>query len=207
MAGRRKCVGVRRTAHIIADRVQEIRERWNNRLTFPLTKLGERYVRGQLQLRLRGQCGITPFFLSIERRDHEGAQDGEREAECHIPIGHDENEGVVFVFTVKLVENGEWIVRRIRSIVRLEPFENATRIFGQDSLYFSTITGDFVFTPRLLSSSRESDPSLMVKSILVTGEQPSDVIQAGPQVDGRSPRRSLRNEAEFPVWCGTRQAL
>jgi hypothetical protein len=113
-------------SHIVSDRVQEMRERRNNRLTFPPTDLCERYIRGELQLCLRCFHGVHPFPLFVKAADDERSRFG-RERGPQIPETNDQNQRLVFVFAIKLIEDEKWIIRRIRSVVWLEPFDEITR--------------------------------------------------------------------------------
>jgi len=168
-------------SHVISDRVQKMRERWNNRLTFPPTDLGERYVRGELQLWLRCCHGVHPFPLFVKAADDERSKFG-RERSSQIPETNDQNQRVMFVFAVKLIEDEKWIVHRVRSVVGLEPFDEVTCGGRIDPLYLSTVTGDFVFGSGLLSTDGEGDRSLVASPICIAGEHPDQVIEHRPQM-------------------------
>ncbi|HZW92152.1 MAG TPA: hypothetical protein VFF64_04190 [Candidatus Eremiobacteraceae bacterium] len=177
----------------ISNFVQKYRQDWDNRLTFPPTDLCERYIRGELELRLHCQWKAMPFCLSIKRRDRRGSQDGEGNADGQVPCTHDENQCVMFVFTVKLVQDGEWIVRRIRSLVRLELFNESTGIGGLNSLYVSTVTGELLFL-RLLSEDWKRDSGRIIEPMLFTRKHPGDVFQTGAQVVDDLPSENPESE-------------
>lgn len=163
-------------------------ERWNDRLTLPPTDLIERYIRGELQLGLRCQWKPgkpLPFHLFIERvsaADHERAERGEFEGDVRVPRANDQGKSLVFVLAVKIVQNRQRIVRRIRSVVRLEPINQGDGILRGDSLYLSTVSGQFLFCRRLDFGDGKTNPSLMTGSIVVVREHPCNVIERGSQM-------------------------
>ncbi len=94
----------------------------------------------------------------------------------------------MFVFVIKLLKDGKWVIRRIHSLVRLEFFneiESGNRSIVQNSLYLSVVTGDFVFvagSKRIDGENRKANPPGVLVPVLSIGEHPRDVFQRGTEM-------------------------
>jgi hypothetical protein len=124
----------------ISDGLGELRQRWNNRLVLPFTKLPERYLGGELRI----HCHISstrnvacklcvlvdfPYHVSIK------AQVESRINESQLPM---------LICSVHLMNDKKGIIERIRSFVRLQTLDQCFGSFA-DSLYLSIVSGKFMF--------------------------------------------------------------
>jgi hypothetical protein len=134
--------------------------------------------------------------VNIEARDHPTTYG--REREVHIPNTPDENEGLVFVHSIQFVSYCERIIRRSRGMVRLKPLDESTGGSRLNSLYLSTVTTDFGFLPRFFSQNRKADSALMGSSVLVTGQEPSDMIKREPKMMRNSPGDCFESKRDLP---------
>lgn len=111
------------------------------------------------------------FFAAASARallsmsDDRPSERAKRNAKLPLVAGVDKHELLVFVHTIQLVEDGKWIVRRIRSVVGLESFDKAPRLTGCDALYFSVVTGNFSWFRRSAHADREFKQRLIVQSV------------------------------------------
>jgi hypothetical protein len=172
----------------ISHCVQKLRERWDNRLDFPISELGERYLRGDVRLLLHCSCsggelmGRKDFplteleksqdtlWLSVGRKIHYGT-------------ASDDGQFSMLIESVHIVDDAKGIVNGIiPSVVRLNPFDDVTDADFRNSLYLSLITSQFIFCRRSISQDRKSDGVFVVQPIRVTGEVPCDVIHARSQM-------------------------
>lgn len=153
-----------------------MRERWNNRLVFPLTKLRERYLSGNLEICLWCRLGRKRVFIGFKTSE-DSPQGKPRNDKLCIEARDHQHEGVMLINTIQLMDDGKWIVDRVRSLVRLQISDEFERGSVGDPLYVSVVTGLSLFIRRI-NKDRKSNRSLVVSPVIVTGEAPRDVIQA-----------------------------
>lgn len=165
----------------LSNFVREMRERWDNRLVFPLTKLRERYLSGHLEICLFCRIGRKRVFIQFKRADDFGREETFRDNKLSIEARDNQDERVMLIHTVQLVDDGKWVVDWIRSLVRLQISDEFERGGVGDPLYVSVVTGLSLFVRRS-EIDRESNCSLVVSPVIVTGEAPRDVIEAGTPV-------------------------
>lgn len=142
------------STELISERLDRIRceteqllKKHEERLRFPLAKLGERYVKGQLCLhvhfkranRLHDSDSATCAVFHCA----EGLATG-----VHKPLEQvliDSHQFPVFVELVQQVNLQERMVEEINSVVWLQTVNSCQRGEAGDALYFSTETGMFHF--------------------------------------------------------------
>ena len=183
----------------VSDFVREMRERWNNRLVFPLTKLRERYLSGNLELATVCRLGGKRILIGYKSADNSPEDKSPGNDELCVEARDNQDERVVLVHTVQLMDDGKWFVSRIRTLVWLQIFDESTCGAVGDPLYVSVVTGLSSFIRRS-DQNRKSNQSRMLSPVLITGETPCDVIEAGtPMVNDLARKRaeSRRDDSIF----------
>ncbi len=169
---------------------EQIVERWDKRLRFPLTKLGERYVNGQLSVHIHyGRPG--------------GANDSHSSA-CAILhsvkplatvadssgkwLSHDINQFPVFVELVDNVNLQKRKVASVPSLVWLQTIDSCQRRDAGNALYFSTKSGMFNFAvglpDALLGRLANRELDLGGESLPAFGcrELPNEMVEGASKV-------------------------
>ncbi len=123
----------------ISDVLRKLKQSWNDRLILPLSKLPERYLRGELGVHchISDLNGNAKICLSLYFPNHLRTQvkvEG-RGDECEFPM---------FIGSVHIMDNEQWVVQRVRSHVWLQTVDQCCRA-GADALYLATISGKFTF--------------------------------------------------------------
>ncbi len=174
----------------ITNGIRELRKHWDNRLTFPLADLGERYLRGDLSILL--DCashygklgGRRSFSLRVLRQgiNHPRIKYGSG-GKCDIGATDDNDQFSVLIESVHIMNNAQRVADRVvSSLVWLQLPDEMRNISISDSLYFSVITGKFIFRGWGINQHRKPDGVLVIPPISDTGEIPGDMIQTRPQV-------------------------
>ncbi len=184
--------------NVILDRVQEMREDWDNRLTFPPTKLGERYLKGKVHLQLICRGWGKDFLVNVRSSDDCPLKKLEGNRKAHVPTALNEHECLVFVYSVKVVEDDEWIIKRVRSIIGLEFLDQAPSVGRSDSLNLSVVTGEFLWLPRFCSADRECNQSLVLPPILLARQKPNEMVQDRTQMVGDFPGKNTEARRDLP---------
>lgn len=175
------------------NRVVEFHQSLNDRLDFPPTEIGKRYLRSKLTVALELECNI-----------------GGRKLGMYALVGHDEkahlwreipaprrngqNQLSVFVGDVHFVKDENGIADRIGGIVRLKAFNEEPHFTISNSLYLSVVSGNTVFIDRFLVKDRELNSSRMVSPVLFCRELPCDVVKAGTQMMDNFPSEHTKAE-------------
>jgi hypothetical protein len=131
----------------ISDDVRELRERWNNRLVFPLSKISERYQRGDLCIHLHlliaptGNINIAnQYRICVSLlRDRPGSD---------LITGHNQHQFVMLVDSIKFMDYKERVVHRLRTVIGLQFLDSCLSNGRDNALYFSLISGEFLFLRR-----------------------------------------------------------
>ena len=192
----------------IVSRVEKVHQRWNNRLTFPITKLSECYLGGHVGIHLdcsfRGSdvFGQGKFSISIANYSDDVLGTG-ASGEFKVCAGVNDNEFPVLIESVHIVNDAERIIDRVApSLVWLESFDDSENVGIRNALYFSVVSAQFVFRKRFVPKNRELNGGVVVASRLRAGEVPHDMIQAGAQMvhdlTGKD-TESLRNRQCFVI--------
>lgn len=171
----------------IIHRVQQVSQRWDNKLTFPITKLSERYLRGDINLNLECSLGsgdLGPgkrFSISITKYG-QNVLDRSAGRKKQVRVGINNHEFPVLVESVHIVNDAQRVIDGvIPSLVWLVPLNESENIGIRNALYFSVISSQFVFRQRLPKNG-ELNGVLVKSSRFGTGKLPDDMIQARPQV-------------------------
>jgi hypothetical protein len=206
------------------NKVRELMEKWDKRITLDNLRLVERYLKGELEVHIllrlsveSGQAGefaaILTYFEPIARAEQDRSSKcrdiapGECSANqtgipCLVKGGindshsHD-GQPTVFVDIVKFVENPEVLVP---TIVWLECLYDAYSARG-NSLYFSKRLG-FVFGASLADHKGDLPQSplrQLVKSGTFLGNLPDQMVESAAQVmDGiaKSQQEPIRNRGD-----------
>ena len=170
------------------DRLMQLRETWNNRLVFPLTELGKRYLRrdyGVLVDCLVNQRQVSrsqSFTLAVFNHDASNFGAGTY-GNDHTSARDDDCEFPVFIKSVHVVNNTDRIVSRVApSVVWLHTSDEEKNLGIYDPLYFSIVSANFIFRKRLYPQDREFDSVLESLPVLGSREMPCDVVEARPHL-------------------------
>jgi hypothetical protein len=167
------------------DLVKKLRESRNDRLGLPLSKMPERYARGDFAL--ISQCS-TNFHLLAEGKFSLLIQFNLPNQIG--PVGWSRDKGgrnyncqlTVLIESIHIVDDEKKIIREIGpSIVRLQIIDKLSHLRTCDSLYFSVVLSDFVFLQGLSLKHGELKPIRFLPSV-AAGEVPNDVVKAGAQM-------------------------
>lgn len=195
----------------LIHKIDELMQRWDDRLTLHGSVLSERYVEGKLSVHVHVRCfrpgnKAIEFCAIHERTDQLGTAEGKVAYVDTLPGGKaqtsaaqgapDDIKHLVFVPIVERVEDLEGMRGEvIPSLVRLKPLDCFHCRLAR-SLYFSPARG-FVFIS--LPEDRElgSSGSCLGRSAAVNYQLPSQVIKRGPQIvrqvpyDGAQAKRRI----------------
>jgi hypothetical protein len=172
----------------IIDGIKQLHERWNNKLSVPVSELGERYLRSNLSvvlycsLRDAQFSGGHRFSLTILKHIGDDFQTGSgRERE--ISATCDDHQFPVFIESVHVVDDTNQVVCGVgTSEVWLEAINESEDVGTRNALYFSLVSAQFVFRKRRLPKNRELKCFRVIAPRFRCGEVPNNVIQARPQV-------------------------
>lgn len=161
--------------------VRKLREDWDNRLCFPPRQIAERYLRGDLAVLVEfplefGGHGNLPRKVCAHLSH-------QLQRSLHVSRGMGNNKFAMLVDNVHFVDGPERITGRGISVIRLQFLDELERSAVGHSLYFSFVTGEFLFRrwPRIKNGEFEILPISGLSSGIV-GEFPNDVIHARPEM-------------------------
>jgi hypothetical protein len=183
--------------HNNSDEARKYRQVWNDRLSFPLSFLQERYIHGRATVLFDGilrdgeQLGRFSFLV---------VHDSFRCFRTVLPMdAHKDNcEFPMFVESVHVVYDEKRVVERLGGIVWLQALDSRENLRVVNSLYFSLVSGNFRFVGWPTVKHGKLDTIGGTGSIGVTGELPNQMVKAGTQVvDGFSGKDTE------PQWKGT----
>lgn len=171
----------------ITNSVQQLRQRWDHKLVFPISELGERYLRMDLGIILdcslsSGEfCGGQRFPLAI--RHYTGnARDRSPRRKEDIGACCDDQEFPVFIKSVHVVDNAKGIIDSIQPpVVGLQLFNQRKDPGIINALYLSVVSGLFFFRQRP-AKDREFKHVLVIPPCGSAGKVPDDMVKAGAKV-------------------------
>jgi len=170
----------------IANSVQKMRERWDNKLVFPISKLGERYLGGDLAIVF--DCSLKRpnifsgdrFSLCVSRYDPDKVC-GEL-GEFNARAGRNDDQLPVLIKSVHVMDDAERVIDSgSPALVRLEFFDQGPNSDVRNSMYFSLVSSQIVFRHRL-GENRKLQRVLVQGLAGVVGENPDNVIERRTQV-------------------------
>lgn len=171
----------RKTIDDLHDVVVKLRQSWNDRLDFPPTEIPERYLRNVTMIGLEFSLQISGFdFVVWGLISHDLRVDGGGNVD--LSIGAKEDQLSVFVEDVHLVKDKEGTVDRVGGHVRLQIPNQGKGVRVCDSLYFSFVSGRFLFTDRLTLENRKLDQIEKLLPVGIRGKFPDNVVKAGSQM-------------------------
>lgn len=161
--------------------VAKLSEAWNNRLVFSAPELPKRYMGRYLAIHLHGLLILNErpraFCLLVihERPECLGSE---------LPAQNrkDNYEFPMLVESVHIVDDEKGTVLRVRSNVWLKLLDECLRVNVRDSLYFSLISGKFVFANRRPVQHGKLDSIGMVNPVGIAGQLPDQVVITRPEM-------------------------
>lgn len=170
----------------IPDRVRKMYERWDNHLVFPLSNSCESYRSGHLQFYLQVKPLSVAFVLHVQadvNRPHCG-EEILWQLDTHVESSHHQDNGAVLINAVQRVKHGKWVFDRIPSVVGLHALNDIPGSGGRDSLYLSSMTGEFVFRSWPDSEDRKGNRPLIGLPVAFAGKHPCDMVERGSEMMG-----------------------
>lgn len=167
--------------------VQQLRERWNNRLSFPLAEVGKRYIESRIRVLLNCQCderilpgGQLPT-LSVSPN---GSMKFRRIAgNRYIHRGNNQGQFPVLTEPVHIVDDKQRVIQRVRSFMGLEFLDEIDCPQMFHSTYFSFKIRNFVFRNGSFPQNGEGNRALVFGGLIGTvGKRPDNVIERRPEV-------------------------
>ena len=170
------------------DSLVQLHERWKNRLVFPFTELGKRYLRQDYSIVLDCSTSQSPFGISdrfslvaSSNRTHNINTCTRRKEEVRASANN--YELPVLVESIHIVDDAERVIPSIApSLVWLHIFDTLEDFGFRDSLYFSVVNARFIFRAGKLPENRKFDGIFMLLPVGVAGEMPDDVVETRTQV-------------------------
>jgi len=168
--------------------IQQIHERWDNRMVFPLSKLSERYLCGELSFHLHlgwpNDTHIPRFYFP--RQNATDRRNLRISCNTELPCTSHNDELSVFIDSVHIMNQPEWIPNRVPTAIRLQSLDSCQSRGTGDALYFSAVTGHFVFcntaVVRFLQEDRELDLSRGLCLEFRGGQFPRNMIEGTPEM-------------------------
>lgn len=192
------------------NRIEQLHQRWDNKLTFPLAYLGKRYLRGDYGILIDYSTGQGQFVagkniscLSIAVLDKDAIGfDPHAGQNGHIRTTVDNHQLPVLVESVHIVHDANGVVFSVApSLVGLQFPDEVENSGISDSLYFSLVSATFVFRKRkrVLSEYRELDRVLMFDSVLGAGEMPCNVVKVGTKMMNGLPTQDAKTNRDGKI--------
>ena len=172
----------------ISHIVRELRQSWDNRLVLPLTKLPERYVRGDVGIVLdcvanRRAISLGKFSLAIQHDLSNKVISVGWDREDRYRTGIDNRELAMFVESIHVVDDANRLVRSIGpSTVRLQSGDQFYDAEICNSLYLSVVSARFVFTAWPKFKHGKFDDVFEIPPNDFTRKVPNDMVKDRPQV-------------------------
>lgn len=192
---------VREDLNNAANILSEMRQSWDNRLIFPLSKLLERYLSGDLGILLKGICEVRPnfgglkFSLLVKHRELAEFR-GQIQGEC----GEYHDQLSVLVDNVQLLDDPKGIIERLRtSVVRLKFFDDVPGGRTGDSLYFSLVSGNVVLGDGFNFEDRKLNTPWSGLPDRRTGKLPDDMIESGSKMVDNFSSQNTETLGDFPL--------
>jgi hypothetical protein len=163
----------------ISREVEDVLQAWDNKLEFPPSEVPKHYLRGNLciLIELLAKFGGESRRFLAHAASEFSSEGGVRQINAANVV--DDDQRTVLVNPVQIIDNPEGMSAGPESVVRLKFFDDLQSSRTANSLYFSLITGEFVFRKWLHFENRKFDVFAIRRiPIAVTGQCPSDVIEA-----------------------------
>ena len=177
--------------------VGKLLKAWDNRIVFPLSKLPERYLRKRLSVHLHGRLEIAQgcfgFCLEIIHERTERHRAGLNKYPWK-----DDHKLPMFIKFVHLMDNRKGIIERVGSLVRLKPLNNCLNPAGE-SLYFSVVSGKFIFANRFLVENRKPNSRGIGTPLGLARQSPRNMIQTRSQVVDDLSAENVESEWDGPI--------
>ena len=113
----------------------QLAERRNDRLSLPLTKVGERYKRGRLHVLLNLLCKISgktcAWVACIE------VADGVQLWTSQVKTDKCQRQFPVLGFSVQVMDDPQHVAERVATVIRLYSFDDLLSSVAREYLYFS----------------------------------------------------------------------
>ena len=182
----------------LCDIVREVRETWDNRITFPPAEIPERYMRGDLSILIelsfefrgkRSACSVQIFSKLV----------GERTGEINMWNRAEQGQLSVFVLDVEVMHDPERIVNRVQStfdsLIWLKFLDELSCSKILNTLYLSVVSRRFVFVqwPHLKNGEFVA-PSVFPDPEFLNSEFPDNMIQAGAEMVDNLPYENAEAE-------------
>lgn len=172
-----------------ADLIEKFKQARNHRLSLPLTKLPERYTRGDFSIILncstdRGMIGLGKFALCIQF--HSVIQFGHTRREVDFSTGINDDKVPVLIESIHVVDDEKRLISSVGpSLVRLNIFDPSEHPSVLNTFYFSVVKFDVVTLHGFGLKHRKFDGILGLDSLFIsskTGEVPDDMVKAGSKL-------------------------
>ena len=185
----------------ITHSTNELRQRWDDRLRFPLSDLGERYVRGDLMVLLdlsadrNHHIARNRLTLGIRKCSFDDVHPS-TSGKVHLSGRGHEDKLPMFIESVHIVDDKEGVIRSVGpSLVRLQPINDGEDSGIRNSLYFSFVFG-FRFFSQWFSENRELQSVWMVPPSSGAGKVPDDMVETGSQMMHNLPGQNTKTEGK-----------
>jgi hypothetical protein len=170
------------------DRLMQLRQRWDNKLVFPLSELGKRYLRQDFGIVLDCVLSRHKFFhresfslailLNGENRLPACAS-----GELHIGTSGNDRKFPVLIESVHVMDDADRVIFRIApSFVWLQIEDQGKHDGIHNPLYFSVVSVKFFFRKWLFLKDGELDGVFVIPSVCTAGEMPDYMVETRPQV-------------------------
>lgn len=176
----------REVADDIRNRVRQLLEKWDHKLSIPLSELIERYLRADIGLVLDCSLGFGDiirrkrFSVSISHDLTE--MFGTKTWKGQIGASCDDHQLSVFIESVHVVNDAQRMVSGTGpSLVGLRFFDQGENPKIGDALYLSVVSGLFLFRERF-AVDRELKNVFVIPPRGGAGKVPYDMVKAGSQV-------------------------
>lgn len=179
---------LRKESNSLDDRLMQLREAWDNKLFFPLTELGKRYLRKNFSIALdcsmrQSQLGAPKKFSLAISSNGTRCIDPRTGGNGDARTRGDNREFSMLIKSVHVVDDAEGVIFSIApSFVGLHLQDERVDPEISNPLYFSFVSGNFIFRNRLFLEDRELDSACSLGPVLDAGKMPNNVIQARTQV-------------------------
>jgi hypothetical protein len=168
--------------HLLEREIVQQQETLYDRLYFPVDEIPERYLRQNLSvaLKLRLQHGVTSCRINA-RIIYIPSHDIHRELESACIEG--DGKFFMFIPNVELLDDQKKAVVRAGGVIGLEFLDQVPHPRVGNSIYLSFVTGKHVIgCGSIFENGKLDKTSILAGFIVRGGEQPSDMIEARPEM-------------------------
>jgi len=172
----------------LEDCLVQLQERWDHKLCFPLAELGKRYLRKDFGILIdcptgQGPLGISNRFSLALLNDGTHCIDARARGNKDVRTCGNNCEFPMLVESIHVMDDTDRVVFSIApSFVWLYALDEREDAGLGNSLYFSLVSGKFVFRTWLFPKDREFDVVFGFQSIFGAGKMPDDVVETGAQM-------------------------